>query len=118
MLIDGFDAGAAGVHGRVEVHRLAVEAHFAVIGNEGTGKRLDQGRLAGAVVADHRKDLARIEIEVAMIEGGHPAIALGEPAGGENGRGHCETLRSHWSMATAAMMSTPTMSSCPWTSMP
>jgi hypothetical protein len=47
--------------------------------------RLDHRGLAGAVVADHGKDFAGIEIEIGLVERGDAAIALDETAGGEKG---------------------------------
>jgi hypothetical protein len=76
-LVDGLDAGGAGVHRRAEMHRLAVEEDLAAVRDQRAGQRLDQAGLAGAVVADHREDLAGVELEVAAVErGDDPAVAL------------------------------------------
>ena len=53
---------------------------LAFVRNDRAGDRLDQRRLAGAVVADHGQDLARIEIEIGIVEGGDAAVALDEAA--------------------------------------
>jgi len=67
------------------VHRLAFEPNFALVRANGARDRLDQRRLAGAIVADDRKDFARIEVEIGVIEGGDATVSLDEAAGGENG---------------------------------
>ena len=45
--------------GELEMHRLAVQQDLAGVGDDRAGQRLDQRRLAGAVVADDAEDLAR-----------------------------------------------------------
>ena len=40
---------------RAEVDGLAVEPDLALIGDDRAGERLDQRRLAGAIVADHAR---------------------------------------------------------------
>ena len=59
---------------------LAVEPDLALVGHDRAGDRLDQRRLAGAVVADDGEDLARIEVEVGMVERGDAAVALDQAA--------------------------------------
>ena len=66
---------AARVERRAEVHRLAVEPDLALVRVQGARERLDQRRLAGAVVADDGEDLARVELEVGAVDGGHVAVA-------------------------------------------
>ncbi len=54
--------------------------------------------LPGAVIADDGEDLARIEVEICIVERGHASITLDETAGGENGfdsHGHTETFLIH-----------------------
>jgi hypothetical protein len=51
------------------------------IRDHGARERLDQARLAGAVVADDREDLARVELEVRAVDGGHVAVALDQALG-------------------------------------
>ena len=67
---------APGVHRAAEVDLLAVQQDLALVRDQRPGQRLDQAGLAGAVVADHREDLAGIELEVAAVDGGHPAVPL------------------------------------------
>ena len=102
----------ARVVGRGEVHWFALEPHFARIGDHGARERLDQRRLARAIIADDGEDLARVEVEVAMIESDDLAVALHEVAAREDGLSllsdaHADTFLIHWSTATAAMISTP-----------
>src|SRR5271170_7175273 len=54
-----------------------------------------------------------------MVERGHAAVALDELSPDENGfDAHFETLRIHWSRATATMIRTPMANSCHSTSSP
>ena len=55
---------------------FAAQPDLARIGNDGAAEGLDQRRLAGAVVADDREDLAGIKIEVGVVERGDAAVAL------------------------------------------
>src|SRR5439155_26527060 len=80
ILVDGLDARAARVERRPEVHGLTVEADLTLVGVDRPRERLDQRRLAGAVVADHGEDLVRVQVEVGPGEGGHVPVALDEPA--------------------------------------
>src|SRR6266545_2371811 len=108
----------------VEADRLAVQEDLALVGDEGARERLDEGRLAGAVVADDGLDLAGEQLEVAAVQGGHLAVALdqaarlqdgGRPRLGRRRLGHCCLghlaclLRASWSTATARMTRMPVM---------
>ncbi len=121
-LVDGLDAVVAGVERRLEGHRLAVEHDLAGARCLGTGQALDQRRLAGAVVADDREDLARVELEVDGVQRDDVAVGLDDVDGLQDGLrrpaaagrglladgGHARALRIHWSTETAAMMRMPT----------
>src|SRR6202021_1616677 len=89
------------------------------VGNDRAAQGLDQRRLAGAVVSDDRQDFARIKVEVGVVERGDAAVTLDEGASHE-GRfdAHFDTLRIHWSSATATMIRTPIANSCQSTSSP
>src|SRR3954468_20164021 len=111
------------------MHRLAVEQDLAGVRDDGTGQRLDQRRLARAVVTDDRQHLPRAQLEVGTGERGHVAIALHEPRGLEDGRGglglrpggafgprpgvgfargrHFCLMRVSWSTETATMTRMP-----------
>ena len=80
VLVDGLDPGAARVERGAEVHALAVQEDLALVRLERARQRLDQRRLAGAVVADDREDLAGVELEVGAVQGDDVAEALDEPA--------------------------------------
>ena len=58
LLEDAGDAGGLRVGGRRERDRRAVEQHAALVGRDDAGHDLDQRRLAGAVLAEHRVDAA------------------------------------------------------------
>ena len=95
---------------------FAVQADLALIGHQGSGQHLDQGRLAGAVVADDAQYLVGLEVEIGVVEGDDAAESLDDIArlqdrlGGV--RAHDAILRTHWSMVTATMIRTPTVNSC------
>ena len=63
------------VVGRREAHQLAVEPQLALVEREGAGDRLDEGRLAGAVLAHERVHLAREHAEVDAVDRGLRAEA-------------------------------------------
>src|SRR5271170_1886831 len=119
VLIDGLDARLAGIDRRLEIHNLSAEPDFAGVRNHRAAERLYESGFPRAVVADHGKDLVRIEIEVGVIERSHTAVALDELSPDQNGfDAHFETLRIHWSRATATMIRTPMANSCHSTSSP
>src|SRR4029077_5151429 len=114
-LVHGLDPGAAGVHRVAEADLLALQLHGALIGDEPPGQRLDQAGLARAVVADHREDLARVELQVTAGDGGDRSVPLDQALRLQDGRasgaarragrlllrcGHTFTFRIHWSIAT------------------
>ena len=68
LLVDRRDAE---VHGRLrvaEVHLLALPGDRALVGLVHPGEDLDQGRLAGAVLAEQAVHLAREDVEVDPAE--------------------------------------------------
>src|SRR5262245_37618465 len=113
-----------GFERRAEMDRMPVHHHLAGVWNNRPGEHLDQRRLAGAVVADYRENLVRVEVEVGMVERGDTPVALNQVAclqdcaGRSRFRTHAETLLIHWSSATATMISTPTANSCQSASRP
>ena len=58
----------------------AFEVELAAIGLMSAGDRLDEGRLAGAVVADQSLDLAGIDIEVDLTKRTQGPEELANPA--------------------------------------
>ena len=68
ILVDDLDAERGGVLRLVDRHVLALEPELAGVRLVDPGDRLDEGRLAGAVVADERHHLARIGEEVDVDE--------------------------------------------------
>ena len=69
-------APAAG--GRAMAVGLAVEQHLARIECMDAGQQLDQGRLAGAVLAEQGQDRAGADVEVDAVDGERAAEALGD----------------------------------------
>src|SRR5262249_37695069 len=120
-LVHGLDAGVAGVLRALEVHEPAVDVELAGIGHERAGEALDERRLAGAVVADDRQDLARVKVEVDAVEPDDAAERLHHAASGQHrflGGRHARTFLIHWSTATARITSRPTASTRYWSSTP
>src|SRR5262245_44229940 len=111
VLVDGLDPELARVARRPKRGARAVEPDLARIGLQRAGQRLDQRRLARAVVADDRRDLAGQQVEVRARERGHVTEALDEPARLEQrrcgGGAHARLRRRSWSIETARMISTP-----------
>ena len=68
------------------MHLLAVQEDLAGVGDDRAGERFDQGRLAGAVVADHRQHLAREQVEVDAVKTDDLAEGLDQTAGRQHGR--------------------------------
>ena len=100
--------------GRRKIDRLAVDPDLAGVGDHRARQALDQGRLAGAVVADDGQHLARVQVEVGAVEADDAAEGLDQAAGLDDrlasvgcSGGHARTLRIHWSVATATMTRTP-----------
>src|SRR3954447_18930734 len=122
-LVDGLDPRLSRLLRAAEGDLLAVDRDGAGVRRHSAGQALDQGGLAGAVVADDGQHLARAELEVDPREPHDVTEGLDEAAGLEDGRprpsaracragrvggvGHDFTLLIHWSAATATMTRTP-----------
>src|SRR5439155_19924542 len=105
ILVHGFDPDPPSLERRAEAHVLAVEEDLPAVRLDCARQRLDQRGLAGPVVADDRRYLARVELEIGSVQRDDVAIALDEPSGLEDRR-----LRAHrclrcvsWSTETARM---------------
>ncbi len=104
--------------GRGEGDTLAIEQDIALLIAEDTGDRLDDGRLAGPVVAGERHDFARENIERDPVEGLNAAEMLGDIPDREDGRTGHSTWRPPmkrrwaWSTSTETMMTVPTAINC------
>ena len=60
----------------MKVQNRAIQPYFASVGFVDAGDVLDQRRFAGAVVADQRQHLARLEREISSRERAHRPEAL------------------------------------------
>ena len=76
LLLDDPDAVADGVARRAMAHRLAVDEDLARVGRHRAGDDLAQRRLAGAVLAHERVDLARRDLEADVLQRHRGAVAL------------------------------------------
>ena len=80
LLVDRRDAGPLGVGGAAEDPRLAGDGDRAAVDRVDAGERLDEGGLAGAVLAHERVDLAGAEEEVDAVEREDAGEADGDAA--------------------------------------
>ena len=92
VLVDGLDAERAGLERRGDRHRPALEEDLAGVGRLDARQALHERALAGAVVADERDDLARVDGEVRAAQRAHAAEPLDDAAGLEQGLGHQAVL--------------------------
>ena len=78
VLVDGLDAHAAGIGGRAQLDRVALEDQVARVGGMEAGQNLDQRGLAGPVVAHQPEHLALMQLHVHVAQGRHRAKALAD----------------------------------------
>src|SRR6478752_4473583 len=78
VLVDRRDAVVEGLARRREADLLAVDLHRALVVRVEAGHDLDQGRLAGAVVAEDAGHLAGAHREVDALEGADGAVRLAD----------------------------------------
>ena len=81
ILVDAFDAERPRLVDRAELHRLAINENLPRIRLVVAGQDLDQGRFAGAVVAENTERLAAPDAERHAGECRHGAEHLGDPLG-------------------------------------
>ena len=84
LLVDHRDARVAGVGGAVEGDRLAVDQHVAVVGALHAGEHPHDRRLAGAVLARQRADLAGAQRDRDVPRGAHRAVGLARALEGDD----------------------------------
>ena len=80
--------------GRIAADRFAIEAHHVPLDRDEPEDRLQQRRLAGAVGADKRDDLAQADLEIDRMKRLEIAIAGDEGMSGEKrprAAGHAST---------------------------
>ena len=78
FLVDRADAERARLPRSVDLDGVAVQANFALVPAQGAGHDLDQRRLAGAVLAHQRMDLAGIDPEIDAVERANARKGLGD----------------------------------------
>ena len=88
LLVDRGDAGGERRLRRDHRERAAVELQAAGVGLIDAGQDLDQGRLAGAVLADQGRDLARVELEAHAVQRLHARERLADAGKLEDRLGH------------------------------
>ena len=79
-LVDRFDAILLGVARVVDIGEIAADQDVAVVALVGAGEDLDQGRLAGTVMAEQGHDFAREEVDGGVIDGVNAAEGDGNVA--------------------------------------
>ena len=73
---------------------LAVDLHRALVVRVQAGDDLDQGRLAGAVVAEDAGDLAGVDGQVDALEGADGAVGLADVRSSGRAARPCAGVRS------------------------
>src|SRR3990172_1737757 len=110
VLIDGGDAKVERITGRVEQHLLAVDQELALTRLVGPGDDLDEGRLAGPVVAEDASDLPGVDRGGDIAERQDVPVILGDVAQLEKWNGHrvsSALLRTYRLASTASNRITP-----------
>jgi hypothetical protein len=97
----------------VEVDRLAVDRDRALVGAVDAREALDQRRLAGAVVAHDRCDLAGACRHRGAAQGGHAAEALDDPVEDER-VGGCGHGGHRWYLMRTAEATTTVPTAMGW----
>ena len=77
VLVDHFDAAAAGVARVADRDFLAVDDDPAAVGDVGAAEDLHEGGLAGGVVADQPQDFSLTQLQVDLVQRLDAAKALG-----------------------------------------
>ena len=80
LLVDGLDAGPAGVQRAVERDLVVVQEQRARVRDDGPRQGLDEGGLAGPVVADDGQDLPWSQVEGAVVHRHDVPVVLGQTA--------------------------------------
>ena len=88
MLVDHADTAGDGIGRTGDRDRGAVEQDLAGVGRREAVQDVHEGRLAGAVLAEQRVDLAWPDLEVDPVVRDDARIALGDPAHLECGSAH------------------------------
>src|SRR3954469_5039537 len=92
VLVDGLDPERARLERRADRHLAALEEDLARVRRLHAGERLDERRLAGAVVAAERHDLGRVDGEARAAQRADAPEALDEAARLEQRLGHGQAL--------------------------
>ena len=117
LLIDGRDPGALGFLGRGEARRAPVDQDLAGVRLIDAGDDLDQRRLARAVLAEQRVNLAGADVERDAAQRAHAGKALLEVAHLEQ-RGGRRRRRAHAASVACDSGSTTTVRTPASASMP
>jgi len=91
VLMDHVDPAGDRVRGTADVYFLAVQQDRAFVRPGQPVEDVHQRCLAGAVLAQQGMDLARTNVQIDVVVGGHARVALGDPA-------HFECRRPHRSV--------------------
>src|SRR5262249_2236388 len=93
---------------------LAVEDDAARGWTEDTGQAIEERRLAGAVGADDRPDLALNDGDRNLVKGGQPSESNGEPLGPEDWRvaGHATRTCTQAGRSSSPSGSLPGVCAC------
>ena len=93
LLEDDGNAEPAGIGGRRDAHRLSFEQELAAVGMVGAVQRLDQRRLAGAVLAEQHVHFAGVDRQRHVVQRADAGERLRDAAHFEQRRrGHRQLL--------------------------
>ena len=106
--MDNRDAAVTGVRRRSQPHRLAIEDDLSRRGRDDAGKDLHQCRLAGAVLAEKRRHLPAVDVEVHALQRMDRAVGLGDVTRGEHHFAHVGVSGrrvAHWTVISTGVTS-------------
>src|SRR5579883_516186 len=117
LLIDRGDADAPRVVRPLQMDRLAVDDHLAAVGRKHAGDDLDQGRFAGAILAEQSVRLAFGDVERDAGQRAHAWEGFFDVAHRQDRRRACDGRRRHHaaSIVSAPRASAPIGATTTWT---
>ena len=93
ILVDDLDAEGDGLHGSEAREGTSADLDAARVGLVDAGDHLDEGGLAGAVLAGKAVNLPRADLEAHPLESLHSSEGLDDPLDPQNGIRHLEPPR-------------------------
>ena len=104
FLVDDRDAARARLVGGYEADALAVQLQMSRGRRDDARQDFHQGRFAGAVLAEQRRHLGALDVEIDAAQGARAAIGLGDVAGRQNDGGGGAHLTSKETGVTSQLL--------------